>query len=213
MLESMLMNSPDPVPEAIGADEAREEQALKLIGRATAVLVALLAVSAFVLSFEALRDLAEREGGLVGPASLMFPVIVDGAICIFSLSALRAELAGDHRDVRWIKGLVLAVTLSSVGLNSLHAHGRPLAMVIAAVPPLLLYGSLEVLLLQARRRFVPAGTETKVNPPKITPASPEVAERREKALSLAKKGQSRREIAQALGVSAGTVGKYLREAA
>ncbi|MCW1913011.1 DUF2637 domain-containing protein [Luteolibacter sp. GHJ8] len=207
------MNSLDPVPEAIGAVEAREEQALKLIGRTTAVLVALLAVSAFVLSFEALRELAEREGGLVGPASLMFPVIVDGAICIFSLSALRAELAGDHRDVRWIKGLVLAVTLSSVGLNTLHAHGRPLAMVIAAVPPLLLYGSLEVLLLQARRRFVPAEAKARPRVPKSIPSQSDVEERREKALSLAKKGQSRREIAQTLGVSAATVSKYLRESA
>jgi hypothetical protein len=212
-LESMLMNSLDPVPEAAGNDAAREERALKMIGRTTAVMVAFLAVSAFVLSFEALRDLAEREGGLTGPASWMFPVIVDGAICVFSLSALRAELAGDHRDVRWIKGLVLAVTLSSVGLNTLHAHGRPLAMVIAAVPPLLLYGSLEVLLLQARRRFVPADAEAKTRVPKAIPTLSDVEGRRDKALSLAKEGQSRRDIAQALGVSVGTVGKYLRDAA
>jgi hypothetical protein len=209
----MLMNSLDPVHEAKETERAREEHALKMIGRATAAMVAFLAISAFVLSFEALRDLAEREGGLTGPASWMFPVIVDGAICVFSLSALRAELAGDHRDVRWIKGLVLAVTLSSVGLNTLHAHGRPLAMVIAAVPPLLLYGSLEVLLLQARRRFVPAEVTATPHTPKMVPASTEVAERREKALSLAQKGQSRRDIAQALGVSLGTVRKYLRDAA
>ena len=206
------MNSTEPILENPPARPGTEEQALKLIGRVTACLVAFLAVGAFVLSFEALRDLAEREGGLSGPAAWMFPVIVDGAICVFSLSALRAELAGDQRDVRWIKGLVLGVTISSVGLNILHAQGRFLAMVVAAVPPALLYGSLEVLLLQARRKFVAGDPAVKGRTAKH-PVSKEHADRRAAALSLAGKGQSRREIARALGVSAGTVGKYLRSAA
>ena len=172
VLESMLMNSENPVTEGPENSAVQLDRTLNAIGRATALLVAFLAISAFILSFEALRDLAAREGGLTGPASWMFPVIVDGAICVFSLAALRAELAGHHRDLRWIKGLVLTVTISSVALNTLHAHGRPLAMVIAAVPPLLLYGALEVLLLQARGRFIPVQTAAKTGIHRTAPRPP-----------------------------------------
>jgi len=128
---------------------------VSIIGTSTACLVALLAIGAFALSYEALRDLAVRTGALPESTAWIFPLLVDGSIIVFSISALRASVIGAHKDRRWFLGLVVLVTLASVVLNVCHARGGILPGIIAALPPLFLFAAFESLMRQLQQSVAP----------------------------------------------------------
>ncbi|MCW1913074.1 DUF2637 domain-containing protein [Luteolibacter sp. GHJ8] len=188
-----------------------------LIGRATAVMVALLGVASFALSFEALRDLAVRTGALPPKSAWIFPILVDGAAIIFSLSAFRASAVGAESDRRWHFSLVVAISLCSVCFNIAHAEKGLVPSAIAAAPPILLFLAFESLLRQLgpERPAAPAKRkpQRKVLPlaGKALPvaANPEAGAKRAKALELAGKGLSQAAVARELGVSAATVSRWL----
>ena len=95
-----------------------------LISLVSALLVLFLAGSAFFLSFESLKDLAIQIGIGEGIAWL-YPAIIDGAIFVFSLSVLRANLTRERTVYPWV--LVSLFTLLSVVLNIIHAQRELLA--------------------------------------------------------------------------------------
>ena len=121
------------------------------ISIASGLLVFFLAGSAFFLSFESLRDLAAQIGVADGIAWL-YPAIIDGAIIVFSLSVLRANLTGGRTVYPWI--LVSVFTLLSVVLNIIHAQKELLAQFLAAIPPVALFLSFELLLAQLKETAV-----------------------------------------------------------
>ena len=118
-----------------------------LISTLTGVLVFLLAAAAFLLSFDALKHLAATNGIPAGK-SWIYPAIVDGAIIVFSLSVLQASLNRQHTLYPWI--LVGAFTVLSVILNIVHAPNTFLPRVLAAIPPLALFLSFELLMGQIK---------------------------------------------------------------
>lgn len=118
-----------------------------LISTLTGVLVFLLAAAAFLLSFDALKHLAATNGIPTGK-SWIYPAIVDGAIIVFSLSVLQASLNRQHTLYPWI--LVGAFTVLSVILNIVHAPASFLSRVLAAIPPLALFLSFELLMGQIK---------------------------------------------------------------
>jgi len=118
-----------------------------LISTLTGVLVFLLAAAAFLLSFDALKHLAATNGIPTGK-SWIYPAIVDGAIIVFSLSVLQASLNRQHTLYPWI--LVGAFTVLSVILNIVHAPATFLSRVLAAIPPLALFLSFELLMGQIK---------------------------------------------------------------
>ncbi len=118
-----------------------------LISTLTGVLVFLLAAAAFLLSFDALKHLAATNGIPAGK-SWIYPAIVDGAIIVFSLSVLQASLNRQHTLYPWI--LVGAFTVLSVILNIVHAPTTFLSRVLAAIPPLALFLSFELLMGQIK---------------------------------------------------------------
>ena len=118
-----------------------------LISTLTGVLVFLLAAAAFLLSFDALKHLAATNGIPAGK-SWIYPAIVDGAIIVFSLSVLQASLNRQHTLYPWI--LVGAFTVLSVILNIVHAPATFLSRVLAAIPPLALFLSFELLMGQIK---------------------------------------------------------------
>lgn len=119
----------------------------QLISLSTALLVAFLAAGAFWLSFDALRHLAAANGVAQSKAWL-YPAIIDGAIIIFSLSVLQASL--NRRRTRYPWALVGAFTLLSVLLNIVHAPTGLLPRLLAAIPPLALFLSFELLMGQVK---------------------------------------------------------------
>lgn len=178
------------------------------IARATAGLVVMLAIGAFILSFEALRDLAVTSGAVSPRQAWVFPFIIDGSIIVFSLSALRASLTGEDR--KWYMLLVTVVTLASVGFNVAHAKGGTLACIMAAMPPLLLFGAFESLMRQlftvVSKEIAPPNTVTVAN-------GLATAKRRGEVQQLHASGMSRNAIARKMGVSAATIRRDLTVAA
>ncbi|MAU01159.1 MAG: hypothetical protein CL608_28785 [Anaerolineaceae bacterium] len=122
-----------------------------LISLVSALLVLFLAGSAFFLSFESLKDLAVQIG-IADPIAWLYPAIIDGAIIVFSLSVLRANLTRERTVYPWV--LVSGFTLLSVVLNIIHAHQELLAQFLAAIPPVALFLSFELLLAQLKETAV-----------------------------------------------------------
>ncbi len=122
-------------------------QANKFISMITGLLVAFLALAAFVLSFDALRHLAAGNG-IAGGMAWLYPAIIDGAIIIFSLSVLQASLNQDKTLYPW--ALVAVFTVLSVALNIVHAPQDFLPRILAAIPPVALFLSFELLMSQVK---------------------------------------------------------------
>jgi len=121
--------------------------AVRTLSAVTGALVALLAAGAFALSFDALNHLAQENGVTTG-LTWVWPLVLDGAIVVFSLSALRASL---HREsIRYAMVLVVVATIASVFFNVAHAPSGMLAHAIATVPPVFLFLSFELLMRQLR---------------------------------------------------------------
>ena len=120
---------------------------VKILSAATGIFVALLAAGAFTLSFDALNQLS-TENGVTPGLTWVWPVVLDGAIVVFSLSALRASL---HREpIGYPMTLVVIATGASVIFNVAHAPGGVLAHTMAAVSPVCLFLSFELLMRQLR---------------------------------------------------------------
>ena len=113
----------------------------------TGLLVAFLAAAAFWLSFGALRDLAVQQG-IAPDVAWLYPAIIDGAIIVFSLSVVQVSLAGERPRYPWV--LVGVFTGLSVMLNVLHAAATILPKLMAAIPPVALFLSFELLMNQIK---------------------------------------------------------------
>lgn len=106
-----------------------------------------LALAGFTLSYEALHQLAAQHG--VPPRlAWAWPLIVDGFIVVASLAVLHAVLEGQKPTYPWV--LVLVFSTVSVAFNVVHAPPTPVARLVAAVPPLALVLSFELLMRQVR---------------------------------------------------------------
>lgn len=117
------------------------------ISAITGILVLFLTGAAFILSFHALADLA-LSAGVSGSLAWLYPAIIDGAIIVFSLSVLRANLSGDRAAYPWL--LVGLFTVLSVVLNIVHAQATLLGRFLAAIPPVALFLSFELLMTQVK---------------------------------------------------------------
>jgi len=112
----------------------------------SAALVLFLAAAAFVLSYDALHELAKANGIKPGLAWL-WPLTLDAVMIAASLAVLRASLNAEGKVYQW--GLVGAFTLASIGFNIVHAPPTLLARSIFALPPLVVFLGFELLMKQA----------------------------------------------------------------
>ena len=127
----------------------------KIISLVTATLVVFLTVASFRLSYAALSKLAAVNGIEPGLAWL-WPLIVDGALIVFSMAVLRGSLHGEKTVYPWV--MVALFSALSIGFNVLHAPETWVAQVIAAVPPVALLLSFEALMNQVRAEIRHATT-------------------------------------------------------
>ncbi len=157
------------------------------VARVFAVLVIVgVGAAAFRLSFATLADLAELAN-IPASDAWLFPLIVDGTICLATLGTLVLAKSPERRFFLWVLG---AGAVVSVAGNSLHAvtDGRPLpgwaAALVAAIAPISLLvdtHGLAVLFRAAQRNSAPtleAVTEPEpdtVTEPEAVPVAPEPA--------------------------------------
>ena len=130
----------------------------RIIAWLTGLLTLLLALFSFILSFNALTDLAAQHGISV---PMLFPLIVEAGVVIFSLNALYRSLQGESAKVQWI--LIIGSSLLAGVFNVLHARTDLVSRTIAAMPSLFLLLSFETFLgqvkLAVRRAQIVQGVE------------------------------------------------------
>lgn len=117
------------------------------IAKLTASLVLLLAVVAFVLSYNALQAVA-LDSGLPLVLSYLWPALIDFALVVFSLSVVRASLLGERTLWPWL--LVSVSTIATIGFNLIHVtpglDNQWINWLVAIMPPLALFLSFESLM-------------------------------------------------------------------
>lgn len=117
----------------------------KLIAWITGTLTLLLALFSFILSFNALADLAAKHYVSI---PYLFPLVVEAGVVIFSLNALYRSIHGEHARWQWV--LIIGSSLLAGTFNVLHAEPDPISQIIAAMPSLFLLLSFESFLNQVK---------------------------------------------------------------
>ncbi|WP_280449921.1 DUF2637 domain-containing protein [Nocardia brasiliensis] len=196
------------------------------------VIIVIIGVAAFVLSFAALRDLAILANTPKRWAWL-FPVIVDGTIIQATVGAL---VLAKSRERKWFLWVLAVGAVVSVAGNSVHAvaAGRILpgwaAALVAAIAPISLLvdtHGLAVLFRAAQQDShpepvpvpdpVPAKPAAAAPVPVSVPARKKASTRRDpgkvaQAVAMHVQGKTFAEIGRALGISAVTAAKYAKSA-
>lgn len=131
-------------------------------------LAGLLALFAFIISFDALRTLA-LACGIRASLSWMFPLIIDGSVLAFTWATWAFRTRGLATWYPWL--MLVAFSAFSIAGNSLHAHAVPIEGmtlpgwapgVVMSMPPIALLATTHMIVLAAGRTFddtpEPAGT-------------------------------------------------------
>ncbi|MFC1974768.1 DUF2637 domain-containing protein [Chloroflexota bacterium] len=117
----------------------------KTIAWITGSLTLLMALFSFVLSFNALTDLATQHGVSIPP---LFPLVVEAGVVTFSLNALYRSLNGE--SARWQWALIIGSSLLAGSFNVAHAQTDILSRTMAAMPSLFLLLSFETFIGQIK---------------------------------------------------------------
>lgn len=117
----------------------------KLIAWLTGTLTLLMALCSFILSFNALTDLAAKHGVSIPP---LFPLVVEAGVVIFSLNALYRSIHDESAKWQW--GLIIGSSLLAGLFNVIHAKPDPVSRAISAMPSLFLLLSFETFLGQVK---------------------------------------------------------------
>jgi hypothetical protein len=117
----------------------------RVIAWITGSLTFLLALFSFILSFNALTDLAARHHISI---PYLFPLVVEAGVVIFSLNALYRSLLGEHATWQWV--LIIGSSLLAGMFNILHSEPDLVSRIMAAMPSLFLLLSFESFLNQIK---------------------------------------------------------------
>lgn len=118
----------------------------------TSVLVLIVAGISFTLSYHALQGVA-LANGLTGWLSLIWPLLVDFSLVVFSLCVVSAHLYSESTWKQWV--LVSISTLLTVFYNALYAYPEMLPalaskLLVIGLPPIMLFFSFELLMSQLK---------------------------------------------------------------
>ncbi len=116
----------------------------KIIFAAFAIIVAIILVSSFALSYSNLRETA-IEAGIDPFLAPLWPVCLDCFLVLASLFILRANLAVENPKPGWC--VLLVFTTISTIFNVIHSPENLLAQSAHAIPPIALCVSLELLMM------------------------------------------------------------------
>lgn len=124
---------------------------IKTVSVLNAVMVACVAVGSFALSYSNLRLMAE-ENGITGPLSYIWPLLIDFALVVFSLSVVVAYARAESTWRQW--SLVVIYTIGSVVFNIIHAPNDLRSQVVASIAPVSLFFSFELLMNQIKNQMI-----------------------------------------------------------
>lgn len=107
------------------------------------LLVILVAIGSFSLSYSALSDLASKNGFAEWRAYVL-PLVIDMGMLAFGLAVVHAHLHSTNPIRRRLLNLIY--TIATVVFNIVHAPNGLLAQSLAALPPVTLFFTFEVLM-------------------------------------------------------------------
>lgn len=119
----------------------------KLITITTGLLTLALAAISFILSFNALTDLARQHGVSIPP---LFPFVVEAAVIVFSVAMLYWSLQDER--TRWLWTLIIFSSVIAGTFNVVHAQPDIVSRSMAAMPSLFLLLSFETFLSLVKHR-------------------------------------------------------------
>jgi len=137
-----------------------DNKIVKVISVVTALLVFLLAIGSFALSYNALQDMAVKNG-ITGWLSYVWPLLIDASLIVFSLAVVNAHLQSESTVKQWL--LVGLYTIGTVAFNVLHAPDNLQSRVVAAIAPVSLFFSFELLMSQLKSSVQKYGLTLNVN--------------------------------------------------
>ena len=109
------------------------------------IILAIVSVISFTLSFIALREMAIEYLYLDQPFfGSLWPILVDTALIGFSVAAAVARMSNQSSFKFWL--LVSIYTVLTIIFNVLHAPDNFISKFMAIIPPLTLVGTFEVFL-------------------------------------------------------------------
>lgn len=123
--------------------EFKKPTANGVISFVTGLLILLIAIGSFALSYNNLHQTALAYGVDSGLA-IIWPLLIDFALIVFSLAVVRASLYSERTWWPWL--LVGLYTVGTLSFNVLHAPDNLTAQVVAVVAPLSLFLSFETLM-------------------------------------------------------------------
>lgn len=113
----------------------------------TGLLTLLLALAAFVLSFNNLTMLATEAGYTI---PWLFPMIIEGAVIVFSVRMLWNSLNGEPSKWQW--ACIIGASVAATFFNVYHSNTEnTVAMLMAGLPSVLLLLAFETLISQIKK--------------------------------------------------------------
>lgn len=129
----------------------------KLIAILTSILVLIVAAMSFALSYHALQGVA-LANGLPTSLSYVWPLLIDFALVVFSLCVVTAHLYSESTWRQW--ALVIGCSIATSVYNYLHAPANLIAQSVAVVPPVMLFFSFELLMMQLKNSIKRQGLQS-----------------------------------------------------
>lgn len=122
----------------------------------TALLIFLIAAGSFVLSYNNLHETA-MSYGIPTHLAWIWPLLIDFALIVMSLAVVRASLYNER--VWWPWTLVAIYTIATVSFNIAHAPATLQAQIVAAIAPISLFLSFELLMGQLKNGVIRKGLQ------------------------------------------------------
>lgn len=122
---------------------------MKRQSKLSAILIAIIALIAFVLSYNAIQKLA-YDNGTPERLSYLVPLVIDGALVVFAIAMLDAATAYNKRPYA-ISALVGVFVLISIAFNIAHSNMQLIGIAIAVIAPFALFATFETLMWQIKQ--------------------------------------------------------------
>lgn len=135
------------IPEML----TKKPNANSLISFVTGLLILLIAIGSFALSYNNLHQTALSHG--VGPnLAYIWPLLIDFALVVFSLAVVQSNLNNEPAYRRWL--MVALYTIATIAFNVYHAPANIAAQIVAVVAPVTLFLSFETLMAMLKNGVI-----------------------------------------------------------
>jgi len=137
----------------------------------TGVLVLIIALCAFALSFFNLQE-AATDAGINPYLSWLWPLCIDALLVAGSLMILRSSLLNESTRPGW--SVLLSFTIVSIAFNTIHSPPDIISCAAHAIPPIALCISIELFMLTIESDLTKSRKAIDQEDAIVEPSQPEI---------------------------------------